>query len=172
MTMVSPSLAHALDSSDARRKKRSLSLRQRKEIQEVLRRGGADHSGLHGAGSAAVRHLHRLLRRLGQGHDLRPRDEAGPAVPLPRRRLLQHLRAPPGLLRALGRALRLRAEGIPDRDARQARARRAPVVEVIRLLKNASEGSVFLQPLNWGITRGRSPLPMIWYCLTNSGALS
>src|SRR6266699_1592654 len=234
MTMVSPSLAHALDSSDARRKKRSLPLRQRKEIQEVLRRGGADQSGLRGAGSAAVRHLHRLLRRLGQGHDLRPRDEAGPAVPLPWRRLLQHLRAPAGrpvpelrlrvaaggkplsggiqagpprradhsgsmenenrlypalgrarpgraaarvdariqpeerspvFLRALGRALRLRAEGIPDRDARQARERRAPVVEAILLLKNASrvkivrrvsEGSVFLQPPNWGIARGRS----------------
>src|SRR5439155_5156621 len=39
----------------------------------------------------------------------------------------------PVLLRALGRALRLRAEGIPDRDARQARARRAPVVEGYRL---------------------------------------
>ncbi len=43
-----------------------------------------------------MRHLHRLLRRLGQGHDLRARDEAGPAVPLPRRGLLHHLRAPPG----------------------------------------------------------------------------
>src|SRR5882762_4186477 len=84
----------------------------------------------------------------------------------------------PVLLRALGRALRLRAERIPDRDARQARARRAPVVEGIRLLKNASrvksfcvrrvsEGSVFLQPPNWGIARGRSPLQVIWYRLTN-----
>src|SRR5437660_11647522 len=207
-----PSLAHALDSSDACRKKRSLPLRQRKKIQAVLRRGGTDQPGLRDAGSAAVRYLHGLLRRLGQGHDPGPRDEARPAVPLPWRRLLQHLRAPAGrpvpefrlrvvaggkplsggiqagppwradhpgsmenedrlypalgrarpgraaarmdarikpderspvLPRSLGRALRLRAEGIPDRDARQARARRAPVVESIRLLKNASKGAFF-----------------------------
>src|SRR5439155_5942403 len=53
-------------------------------------RGGATGRG------AAMRHLYGLLRRLGQRHDLLPRDEAGPAVPLPWRRLLQHLRAPAG----------------------------------------------------------------------------
>src|SRR6266849_1089466 len=96
MAVLLGSLTYALDSSDASRKKRSLSLRQRQEIQEVLRRGGTDQPGLRDARSAAMRHLHDLLRRLGQGHGLGPRDEAGPAVPLPRRGVLQHLRTPAG----------------------------------------------------------------------------
>src|SRR5688572_26949789 len=70
---------------------RSLSLRQRSEIQAMPRR-----RDLRPAGRTPMRPLHRVLRRLGGGHDPRSRDEAGRAVPLPRRRLLHDLRAPAG----------------------------------------------------------------------------
>ena len=67
-----------------------MSLRQRKKIQEVLWRGDSAGAGR----QAPVRQLHRVLRRLGRRHDSGLRDEAGRALPLPRRGLLHDLRAP------------------------------------------------------------------------------
>src|SRR5207244_10311857 len=80
------------------RTQRSMSLWQRKKIQEMLWRNDLNNAG----GGAPVRHLHGMLRRLGRRHDLRPRDEAWRAVPFPRRGLLHDLReATAGSLPAL-----------------------------------------------------------------------
>src|SRR3989442_12621601 len=77
-----------LTALNASRAKRSLSMRQRPEIQEVLR--GGDRAA---AGAAPVRNLHGVLRWLGGGEYPRARDEARAAVPFPRRGLLHDLRA-------------------------------------------------------------------------------
>src|SRR5258706_9105101 len=76
MAVLLGSLTYALDSSDGRRKKRSLPLRQRQEIQEVLRRGRGHQPGLRGARSAAVRHLHPCcdgwVKGTILGHEMKP----------------------------------------------------------------------------------------------------
>src|SRR5438445_11830927 len=90
-------------------------MRQRPEIQEVLR--GGDRAA---AGAAPVRNLHGVLRWLGGGEYPRARDEARAAVPFPGRGLLHDLRA------EAGRALR--QLGLRLADARQTVPRGAPSV--------------------------------------------
>src|SRR6267378_4221041 len=81
-------------------------MRQRPEIQEVLRGGDCT-----AADAAPVRNLHGVLRWVGGREYPGARDEARSALPFPRRRLLHDLRAKTG--RALPQ-LRLRLV-----DARQ-----------------------------------------------------
>src|SRR5437899_9345479 len=97
-----------------------MSLWQRKKIQKMLWRNDLDNSG----GGAPVRHVHGMLRRLGRRHDLRPRDEAGRAVPLPRRGLLHYLRdaaagSLPALRLRLARARQPVSGFVPARRARR-----------------------------------------------------
>src|SRR5437762_4317333 len=97
-----------------------MSLWQRKKIQEMLWRNDLDYTG----GGAPVRHVHGMLRRLGRRHDPRARDEAGRAVPLPRRGLLHDLREAaagslPALRLRLARARKSVSGFVPARRARR-----------------------------------------------------
>src|SRR5712691_1659664 len=85
---------------NASRAKRSLSMRQRPEIQEVLRGGDCT-----AADEAPVRNLHGVLRWVGGREYPRSRDEGRSALTFPRSRLMHDLRAEAG--RALPQ-LRLR----------------------------------------------------------------